>query len=86
MMLRLILFCFTSFFKYIILIIGSPVFAYLSEKTEAIIEGKEHRFNWKDIRRIVTEISNWFMHRLAIHLFNFIDLIVTDTVIGWITR
>ena len=27
-----------SLFKYLILIIGSPVFAYLSEKTEAIIE------------------------------------------------
>ena len=35
--LTLLLFYF-SFFKYICLIIGSPVFAYLSRKTESIIE------------------------------------------------
>jgi len=29
-----------SLFKYMWLIVGSPVFAYLSEKTEAIIQGK----------------------------------------------
>ena len=43
MMLRLILVLFYfSLFKYLILIIGSPIFAYLSEKTEAIMEDKEH--------------------------------------------
>ncbi len=52
MMLRLTLVLFYfSFFKYIILIIGSPVFAYLSEKTEAILEGKDHTFNWKELRK-----------------------------------
>ena len=44
-----------SLFKYIFLIIGSPVFAYLSEKTEAIIEGKDFPFSFaqllKDIIR-----------------------------------
>ena len=45
MMLRLVLVLFYfSLFKYAILIIGSPLFTYLSEKTEAIIDGKEHRF------------------------------------------
>ena len=34
-----------SLFKYVFLIVGSPVFAYLSEKTEAIIEGKEFPFS-----------------------------------------
>lgn len=34
-----------SLFKYFFLIAGSPVFAYLSEKTEAIIEGKESLFS-----------------------------------------
>jgi CysZ protein len=49
-MLRLVLFLFYfSLFKYLILIIGSPVFAYLSEKTEAIIENREHSFNWKQL-------------------------------------
>ena len=44
-----------SLFKYLFLIVGSPVFAYLSEKTEAIIEGKEFPFSFiqlsKDIIR-----------------------------------
>ena len=49
-MLRMVLFLFYfSLFKYLILIIGSPVFAYLSEKTEAIIENREHSFNWKQL-------------------------------------
>ncbi|RYY65309.1 MAG: hypothetical protein EOO12_07305 [Chitinophagaceae bacterium] len=34
-----------SFFKYFFLIVGSPVFAYLSEKTEAILEGKDFPFS-----------------------------------------
>ena len=49
-MLRIVLFLFYfSLFKYLILIIGSPVFAYLSEKTEAIIENREHHFNLKQL-------------------------------------
>jgi CysZ protein len=47
MMVRLILILFYfSFFKYLFLIIGSPVFAYLSEKTESIIEGRELPFSF----------------------------------------
>ena len=38
-----------SLFKYLFLIIGSPVFAYLSEKTEAIIEGKKYPFSFKQL-------------------------------------
>lgn len=34
-----------SLFKYIFLIIGSPIFAFLSEKTEAILEGKDYPFS-----------------------------------------
>lgn len=36
-----------SLFKYIWLILGSPVFAYLSEKTASIIEKKEFEFDAK---------------------------------------
>lgn len=43
-----------SLFKYVILIIGSPVFAYLSEKTEAIIAGRELRFRLKEVREDMT--------------------------------
>ncbi|HQW43406.1 MAG: EI24 domain-containing protein [Chitinophagaceae bacterium] len=88
MMLRLILVLFYfSFFKYVILIIGSPVYAYLSEKTEAIIEGKEHVFNWTDlkkdcIRSIKMAIRNcgWqSVYLIALILLSLIP------VIGWIT-
>jgi len=55
-MARLIMmFFYFSLFKYIFLILGSPVFSYLSEKTESIIEGREFLFSrqvfFQDIRR-----------------------------------
>lgn len=44
-----------SWFKYLWLIVGSPVFAWLSEKTESLVTGKEFEFSisqWlKDIKR-----------------------------------
>lgn len=46
--LVLLLFYF-SLFKYLFLIIGSPVFAYLSEKTESIIEEKDFPFSFKQL-------------------------------------
>ncbi|MEO5648300.1 MAG: EI24 domain-containing protein [Ginsengibacter sp.] len=36
-----------SWFKYLFLIIGSPLFAYLSEKTEALLLNKEYPFSLK---------------------------------------
>lgn len=42
--LILMLFYF-SLFKYIWLILGSPVFAYLSEKTDSLLKGKSAPFN-----------------------------------------
>ena len=42
--LLLLLFYF-SLFKYVWLIVGSPVFAYLSEKTESLLEGRDYPFN-----------------------------------------
>ncbi len=44
-----------SLFKYVFLLVGSPIFAYLSQKIEAIIEEKPFQFNssqlLKDIKR-----------------------------------
>lgn len=48
--LLMLLFYF-SLFKYIWLIIGSPVFAYLSEKTEALLEGKSYPFSMTQLLR-----------------------------------
>lgn len=84
--LVLMLFYF-SLFKYLFLIIGSPLFAYLSEKTEAIIEGKDFPFNFnqllKDIlRSIKLSLRNMFwqtVYTVSILILSFIPFI------GWIT-
>lgn len=76
-----------SLFKYIFLIIGSPVLAYLSEKTEAIKEGKDFELSFpqliKDaVRGIKLAIRNTLwqsVYMIAILLLSFIP------VIGWIT-
>jgi CysZ protein len=76
-----------SLFKYIFLIIGSPVFAYLSEKTESIIEGKDFPFSFaqllKDILRgIRIALRNLLwqtVYTVSILILSFIP------VVGWIT-
>jgi CysZ protein len=86
-MLRLVLFLFYfSLFKYLILIIGSPVFAYLSEKTEALIENREHRFDWKQLlpdairgAKLALRNAGWqTVYMIAIILLSLIP------VAGWI--
>lgn len=48
--LKLILmFFYFSLFKYLFLIVGSPLFAYLSEKTAAIMEGNSFPFNFSQL-------------------------------------
>jgi CysZ protein len=84
--LILLLFYF-SLFKYLFLIIGSPVFAYLSEKTEAIIEGKDIPFNFrqlfKDIIRgirLSARNSLWqTVYTLSILVLSLIP------ILGWLT-
>jgi CysZ protein len=84
--LILLLFYF-SLFKYLFLIIGAPVFAYLSEKTEAIIEGKDIPFNFrqllKDIIRgikLSARNSLWqTVYTLSILLLSLIP------ILGWLT-
>ena len=38
-----------SLFKFLFLVVGSPVFAYLSEKTESIIEGRDFPFSFRQL-------------------------------------
>lgn len=45
----LIMLFYFSLFKYIWLIVGSPVFSYLSERTQAIIEEKEFKTDFKQL-------------------------------------
>ncbi len=87
-MVRLTLvFFYFSLFKYLFLIIGSPLFAYLSEKTESIIEGKDLPFSFpqlvKDMARgIKLAFRNCLwqtVYAVSILLLSFIPLV------GWIT-
>lgn len=87
-MLRLVLVLFYfSLFKYLILIIGSPVFAYLSEKTEAIIEQKEHSFNWQELKKDARRNSKLALRNAGWQVFYLVCLILLSFVplIGWVT-
>ena len=82
----LILFYF-SLFKYLVLILGSPVFIYLSKKTEAILEGREEfiRFTvlFKEAwRGILLVFRNLFWQT---SLFIILILLTLVPVAGWIT-
>lgn len=76
-----------SWFKYIWLILGSPIFGYLSEKTESIIEGKEYPFSFtqlmKDIARgvrLALRNALWqTVYTITILIVSFIP------VVGWVT-
>jgi CysZ protein len=87
-MLKLILgFFYFSLFKYVFLILGSPVFAYLSEKTEAIMEGKDFPFSFgqllKDIARgvkLAVRNTLWqTVYAVSLLLLSFFP------IVGWIT-
>lgn len=84
--LILLLFYF-SLFKYLVLIIGSPVFAYLSEKTESIIENKEYSFNWQEIKKDVFRGSRLALRNASWQTFYIFLLVLLSLfpLIGWIT-
>jgi CysZ protein len=85
--LRLMLFYFYfSLFKYFYLIIGSPVFSYLSEKTSSIIEGKEFSFSFSqllmDMRRgILIALRNAGWQTFYVVALVFLSII---PVFGWV--
>ena len=80
-------FFYFSLFKYIFLIIASPVFAYLSEKTESILLGKDFPFSFSQlfsdiVRGIRIALRNMLwqtVYLIAILIFSFIPLV------GWIS-
>jgi CysZ protein len=53
-MWMILMFFYFSLFKFFWLIVGSPVFAYLSEKTAAIIEGRDFPFS---LRQLLNDIA-----------------------------
>lgn len=83
----LFFFIFSTFSKYILLILMSPIMALLSERTEEIITGKVYPFNLgqfvKDILRgILIALRNMFIEFAFIFLG---FLIVWIPVIGWVS-
>lgn len=83
----ILLFFYFSLFKFLFLIVGAPLFAYLSEKTESIIEGTDHPFDLtqflKDIgRAVVLALRNslWqSVYLISILLFSLVP------VVGWVS-
>jgi CysZ protein len=88
MMLWLVIMMFYfSLFKYLWLIVSSPVFAFLSEKTEAILEGRDYPFELqqllKDIvRGIGIAIRNSLWQTVYVVSLLLLSLV---PVVGWVT-
>jgi len=88
MMLRLVLVLFYfSLFKYLILIIGSPLFAYLSEKTEAIIYEREQAIKWADIKKDAGRGIRLALRNASWQSFYLLALVLLALIpfAGWIT-
>lgn len=67
-------FLFVSFGGYIILIVMSPVYSWLSERTEASLTGKEYPFSlrqtsWEILRGILIALRNMFLQMLLSFIF-----------------
>lgn len=76
-----------SLFKYIWLIIGSPVFSFLSEKTASIIEGKNIAFNFRQylidvVRGVRMAVRNTLWQTVYVLSIMFLSLL---PFVGWAT-
>ncbi len=81
----IIMLLYFSLFKYVWLIVGSPLFAYLSEKTESILEGRDFPFSFKQlakdiVRGISISLRNAFWQTVFLV---FVALGSLIPVIGW---
>lgn len=86
-MLRLVMLLFYfSLFKYLFLIIGSPVFAYLSEKTESIIEGKDYPFNLKQLMKDIVRAIKIALRNLLWQTVYVVSIFIVSLIplVGWI--
>ena len=88
LILRLILvFFYFSLFKYLFLIIGSPLFAYLSEKTESILEERDFPFSFKQLmkdawRGIKLALRNTLWQ--SVYMLSLLLLSLVP-VVGWVS-
>lgn len=76
-----------SLFKYLFLILGSPLFAYLSEKTEAILEGKEVPFSFSQLLKDMTRGIKLSVRNTLWQTVYLVSLFILSIipVVGWIT-
>lgn len=89
LMVHLVLvFLYFSLFKYLILIIGSPLFTYLSEQTDALLNGKEYKMGFnRQFRqdmlvgiRVALRNSGWqTVYLICLLILSFVP------IVGWIT-
>jgi CysZ protein len=75
-----------SLFKYVFLIIGSPVFAYLSEKTESIIEGKDFPFSFPQLLKDIVRGIRLALRNLLWQTVYTITILILSfiPVVGWV--
>jgi CysZ protein len=75
-----------SLFKFLFLIIGSPVFAYLSEKTESILEGKDYPFNFKQLIKDILRGIRIALRNIVWQTVYIIPILILSFIplIGWI--
>lgn len=88
LILRIVLvFFYFSLFKYLFLIIGSPVFAYLSEKTESILEGKDFPFDLKQLMNDAARGIRLALRNTLWQTVYVVSLILLSLfpLVGWIT-
>ena len=83
----LLLIYYLSLFKFLFFILGSPVVAYLSEKTESIIKNESYHVNTKQlipdiIRGSKIAVRNFFWQTIYFITLFFLSLI---PLIGWPT-
>lgn len=81
----LVLFYF-SFFKFFFLIVGSPVFAYLSEKTESILEGREFPFSFPQLMKDIVRGIRLALRNLLWQSVYMISILLLSFIpfVGWI--
>ncbi len=82
----IVVYLFTIVYKYVVLILGSPLFAYLSEKTEEKITGASFPFTWKNLiqdalRGVRIALRNLIRQSAYTLFFLLLSLI---PVLGWV--
>ncbi|HVI45515.1 MAG TPA: EI24 domain-containing protein [Chitinophaga sp.] len=80
-------FWYFSCFKYLFLIVASPVFSYLSEKTEAILERREFPFSWAQLWHDIVRGVRMSLRNLVYQTAAILVLLVVSfiPIVGWIT-